>query len=93
MEENEMIDIQIKDEGLILINWEQAKIKDVFNLILNNKCSITYSSENAFKEFVFQMTIHVWNKVTVGEYMKAFTFACDEFSKQAELMNKCKMEE
>lgn len=38
MEENEMIDIQIKDEGLILINWEQAKIKDVFNLILNNKC-------------------------------------------------------
>ena len=93
MQENEMIDIQIKDKGLILINWEQAKIKDVFNLIVNNKSTITYSSENAFKEFVFQMTIQVWNKVTIGEYMKAFTFAYDEFSKQAELMNKCKMEE
>lgn len=93
MEENEKKDVQIKDEGLILINWEKGTVKDVYDLIMKNNCTITYSSSIASAQFIIAMENQLLDKVEVRDFIKAFTFAIKEFNEQVELMNKNKMEE
>lgn len=93
MAENEKKDVQIKDDGLILINWEKGTVEEVFDLILINKCTITFSSEKAFCEFVLAMHIQLYKVKALCDYLDAFAFIVKEFSIQIELMNKNKMEE
>lgn len=93
MVENEKKDVQIKDDGLILINWEKGTVDDVFDLILINKCTITFSSEKAFCEFLLAMRMQLFKVKALCDYLDAFTFVVKEFTIQIELMNKNKMEE
>lgn len=93
MQENEKKDVQIKDEGLILINLEKGNVKDVFDLIMKNNCTITYSSAIASLGFITAMDEELSDKVSLADLMKAFTFAMKEYNEQVELMNKNKMEE
>lgn len=93
MQENEKKDVQIKDEGLILINWEKGTVKDVFDLIMKDNCTITYSSAIASIQFLIAMEEQLKNQVTATDLIKAYIFAMKEYNEQVELMNKNKMEE
>lgn len=93
MEENEKKNVQIKDKGLILINWEKGSVTDVIDLMLTNRCTITYSSSNAFGNFIISMYSLLCRDIAIFDCMDALNFACKEYDKQIKLMKENKMEE
>lgn len=87
MEETNKEVVTITDEGIVIIDYLVADYEMLVNLIVSNKCTLIFDSEEAFNTMNELLEPFLKDRMTYTLALHIKKFIAEEWSQQVEILN------
>ena len=87
MEETNKEVVTITDEGIVIIDYLVADYEMLVNLIVSNKCTLIFDSEEAFNTLNELLEPFLKDRMTYTLALHIKKFIAEEWSQQVEILN------
>ena len=87
MEETNKEVVTITDEGIVIIDYLVADYEMLVNLIVSNKCTLIFDSEEAFNTLNELLEPFLKERMTYTLALHIKKFIAEEWSQQVEILN------
>lgn len=87
MEETNKEVVTITDEGIVIIDYLVADYEMLVNLIVSNKCTLIFDSEEAFNTLNELLEPFLKDRMTYTLALPIKKFIAEEWSQQVEILN------
>lgn len=87
MEETNKEVVTITDEGIVIIDYLVADYEMLVNLIVSNKCTLIFDSEEAFNTLNELLEPFLKDRMTYELALHIKKFIAEEWSQQVEFLN------
>lgn len=79
--------VTITDEGIVIIDYLVADYEMLVNLIVSNKCTLIFDSEEAFNSLNELLEPFLKDRMTYTLALHIKKFIAEEWSQQVEFLN------
>ena len=87
MEETNKEVVTITDEGIVIIDYLVADYEMLVNLIVSNKCTLIFDSEEAFNTLNELLEPFLKDRLTYSIALRIKKFIAEEWYQQVEILN------